>query len=68
MMGLGVQAALIAAGFLIDARLGIMLAFWFGAWTLNAGLAELRAPWVRVWLSRKRSRARLLRQPPFAIC
>ena len=47
MMGLGVQAALIAAGFLIDARLGVMLAFWFGAWTLNAGLAELRAPWVR---------------------
>jgi NitT/TauT family transport system permease protein len=47
MRGLGVQAALIGAGFLVDPRLGVMLAFWFGAWTLNAGLAELCTPWVR---------------------
>jgi NitT/TauT family transport system permease protein len=47
MRGLVVQAALIGAGILIDLRLGLLLAFWLGAWTLNAGLAELRAPWVR---------------------
>ncbi|SEM85791.1 NitT/TauT family transport system permease protein [Gemmobacter aquatilis] len=47
MIGLGVQAVLVAAGFALDWRLGLLLALWFGAWTLNAGLAEGRGPWVR---------------------
>ena len=47
MIGLGVQAVLVAAGFALDWRLGLLLALWFGAWTLNAGLAEERGPWVR---------------------
>lgn len=47
MIGLGVQAVLVAAGFALDWRLGLLLALWFGAWTLNAGLAEGRGSWVR---------------------
>lgn len=47
MKGLGVQAGLIALGFALDLRLGLLLAVWFGAWTLNAGLADGRGPWIR---------------------
>lgn len=47
MKGLAIMAAVAAAGFVADWRLGLVLAVWFGAWTLNAGLAEGRGPWVR---------------------
>ena len=32
---------------LLDPRLWCLLAFWAGAWLLNAELSKLRAPWVR---------------------
>jgi len=37
--GLAGTAALLLAGFVLDWRLGLLLAFWLGAWLLNSGLA-----------------------------
>lgn len=42
--------ALIAAlkiSFTNDWRVGLLLAFWAGAWLLNAGLSQTRATWVK---------------------
>lgn len=37
--GLAGGAAMLLAGFALDWRLGLLLAFWLGAWLLNTGLA-----------------------------
>lgn len=47
MIGMGIEAVLVAVGFLADWRFGLLLMIWFGAWTLNAGLAEGRGGWRR---------------------
>ncbi|MES2667720.1 MAG: ABC transporter permease [Pseudomonadota bacterium] len=31
----------------MDWRIGLLLAFWAGAWAVNAGLSQTRAPWVK---------------------
>ena len=47
MIGRAVQGALILGGFVLDLRLGLVLMLWFGAWTLNAGLAETQSGLAR---------------------
>ncbi len=49
MKGLVLAALAVAAGFALDWRLGLLLAFWLGAWTLNAGLTESRGGFAH-WL------------------
>ena len=40
-MTAGVVLAVIAAGLLIDMRLGLLLAVWLGAWLVNHGLSQM---------------------------
>ncbi len=35
------------AALMYDWRLSVLMAFWAGAWLLNSGLSQTRAPWVK---------------------
>ena len=37
----------LAAAFLLDWRLGVVLAIWLGLWAVNASVAETGGPWAR---------------------
>lgn len=47
MIGIAIQVLVVIAGFLLDWRVGVLLAVWLGAWAVNSALATLGAPWVR---------------------
>ncbi len=47
MRGQVAAAALVALGFAVDWRLGVLAAFWLGGWMLNSGLAVGREGWRR---------------------
>ena len=45
-MTAGVVLAVIAAGLVIDMRLGLLLAVWLGAWLVNHGLSQIGRAWA----------------------